>query len=160
MKNMNDNLGSSNRTFSEGVDRLVETLNSPAAQPSNDSAKTTRRSAVVVPAVQTQHSTWKSLKRTKLHKYYWCEGKKNMIKRRRFPCLKECCSIDNQSSECKFHDRFGEIEELKIEHDPAKKIANAGRSSERLAKKSKSAPPTPRRRSGRTPGRRQGQSRK
>ena len=163
VKSTNDNLGSSNKTFSEGIDKLVAMLSSQAMQPERTTSKTICRKVVVVPVVPNPTSIWKSLKDTKLHRFYWCDGVKHILKRRRYPCLYECCTIDRQSTECKFTDRFGEIEQVKLEYNPAKVLARRGRSSSRHAEKKqaeKSRASPPRRNISRQPGRRQGRSRK
>ena len=73
--------------------------------------------------------------------------------------MEECCQIDNQSDECKFTGRFGEIEKVNFEVDPKKKIQNRSLSSKRAAAK-KSDPPNPRRLSANQAGRRKGRGRK
>ena len=153
----NHSRGPNNATFHSGIERLVTAINGVAGQPDSEFTKTFRRKAAVVPSVETHPSIWKSLQNTRGARFYWCEGKEHVMKRRRFPCLEECCEINKQSTDCKYTDRFGNIEEVKFEHDPAKKIQHRSRSSQRVQSRKKAAPS---RRVGSQQGRRQGRSKK
>ena len=159
VKSMNESLGPNNKSFDGGIDNLVDAINAPSGQPMGRLGKTCRRHAVLVPGIETHLSPFKSIPNTKDSKFYWSYGIKHEMKRRRCPCLEECCQIDNQSDECKFTGRFREIEKVNFEVDPKKKIQNRSRSSKRAAAK-KRDPPNPRRLSANQAGRRKGRGRK
>lgn len=163
VKSTNDIVGANSATFSVAIESLEKALNSATGQPDPATSKVYRRAAQFVPAVDITSSVWKSLPKTRLSKIYWCTGEQHVMLRRRFPCLEDCCTIDKQSEDCKFTERFGEIEEVELERDPSKVVHSRSRSSKRVASQKKSPPArarTVRRRVQSQPGRRQGRSKK